>query len=147
MTKAFALAAKSAVVDEVQAMDFTIDGTEETLYIYPPKNAQLALIMSSMSDDAEGTEGIATFMSTFFGLLDEDSRPIIRRRLKDRQDPFDIPDVMEIIKWVISEAAERPTQSSSASTPSRTPTGSPSRAGARRVVSASSTSAPAEPAT
>lgn len=142
MTKAFALAAKTADIEDAQPLEFNLEGTEEALHIYPPKNAQLALIMASMSEDAEDDNSVALFIDTFFDMCDEATRSTLRKRLKSREDAFDIPDVMEIIKWAIEESTERPTQSPSASTPSRTPTGGPSRAGARRVASTSSTSLP-----
>jgi hypothetical protein len=93
-----------------------------------------------MSDYADDGEGVATFINTFFTLLDDDSRHALRRRLMDRQDEFGVEKMMEILMWAVEETAARPTKSSPASTASRATNGQRSTGGARRAGSTRSTS-------
>ena len=136
MTKAFTTAARREEPDA--PLEFTLD--DETYRMFAPKDGQLALVMASMSDYADDGEGVATFINTFFALLEEDTRHALRRRLMDREDTFGVEQMMEILMWAVEEAAARPTKSSSASTPSRATSGQRSTAGARRTGSTRSTS-------
>lgn len=138
MTKAFTTAARQDNQESDAPLEFTLD--DEQFHIYPPKEGQLALIMASMSDYAEDGEGVATFINTFFGLLDDDTRHALRRRLMDRDDDFGVEQMMEILMWATEEMAGRPTKSSPASTASRAANGQRSTGGARRTGSTRSTS-------
>lgn len=133
MTKAFVTAAREGNQEPDLPLEFVLD--DETYHIFKPKDGQLALVMASMSDYAEDGEGVATFINTFFGLLDDDTRHDLRRRLMDREDDFGVEAMMEILMWAIEEAADRPTKSSPASTASRTTSGTRSTGGARRTGS------------
>ena len=75
-------------------IEFTIDGEEFTAY--PPTPGQVAMLMVAQA--------------------------MFRRRLMDRDDPFDFYMVEEIVEGLIEEWSDRPTQPSSASSSSR-PTG------------------------
>jgi hypothetical protein len=139
MTKAFTTAARTAADEEQDApLEFTLD--DETYYIFPPKDGQLALVMAGMSEYADDGEGVSTFINTFFALLDEDTKHALRRRLMDRQDEFGVEKMMEILMWAVEEGAGRPTKSSPASTASRATNGQRSTGGARRAGSTRSTS-------
>lgn len=131
MTKAFTSAARQEEPDV--PLEFTLDG--ETYHIYPPKDGQLALVMASMSDYADDGEGVATFINTFFALLDDETNHALHRRLMDREDTFGVEQMMEILMWVVEESTDRPTKSSPASTASRTASGGRSTGGARRTGS------------
>lgn len=123
MSKSFAVAVKRADEEPVEALAFNVEGTDQELYIRPPKEGQIALVMSVMGGYAEGSDQVATVINVFMNMLDEDSAGVIKRRLLDTDDDFDLEDVMEILQWAVEEAAARPTQSSPASTPSRRSSG------------------------
>ncbi len=132
MSKSFALAAKRAAGDQVEdtSLPFNIEGTEQELYIRPPKEGQIALVMSVMGGLADGTEQVATVINVFMNMLDADSAQIIKRRLLDIDDEFDLEDVMAILEWAVEEAAARPTRSPSGSTGSQRSPGKSSTDGA-----------------
>jgi hypothetical protein len=145
VTKEFTTAAKAEEADEEKPLPFTLDGVELT--IWPPKAAQLALMTAATSEYTEDNEAVATFITTFFSLLDPDSARHLRGRMFDRTDSFEIQDVMDIMMWASEQVAGRPTEPSPGSTPSRQTSGPSSTAPARRKASRSSRSASTSSAT
>lgn len=126
MSKTFSLAAKRAANAEQEQesrLEFEIEGTEDKLYIRPPKEGQIALVMSVMGGYSEGSEQVATVINVFMNMLVEESAQVIKRRLLDMEDDFDLEDVMSILQWAVEQSAARPTKSPRGSTPSRTSTG------------------------
>jgi hypothetical protein len=123
MTKSFSVAARRANDQEAETMPFNVDGTDQELYIRTPKEGQIALVMSVMGGYAEGSDQVATVINVFMNMLTEESAGIIRRRLLDMDDEFDLENVMDILSWAVEEAAARPTKSSPASTSSRPTSG------------------------
>ncbi len=140
MGKSFHLAAERAVDGEVVTqLDFTVEGTEETLYAFLPSEGQLVLLTAA-AGAREATTQAAEFMDTFWSLLDERAAGILRARMLDPFDPFGLNDVMNIIAWLSEVAAARPTGSSGGSTRSPSSTGNRSTARARQRASTRSTS-------
>jgi hypothetical protein len=87
---------------------FTVDGDEWTAY--PPTGGQLALVMASMAEQADPADSIAGILNFLTSVLDEQSAKDYRRRLMDRDDPFDIEDVERIVEWLMEEWSARPTK-------------------------------------
>lgn len=140
MSKEFTLAVQEANGQVDEALPFTIQGDDTQLYAYLPSEGQLVLVMGAMSDLAEPQQQAATVLDTFWSLLDDHSRQVLRRRLADRHDSFGIGDILNIVEWLVEEAAARPTQSSLASMPSRATSGHLSTGGAQRRASTRSRS-------
>lgn len=140
MSKSFKIATDRALDAEVvERLDFTIDGTEETLYAYLPTSGQLVMLAAAVGA-RDMTRQSAEFMETFWSLLDEKSEGILRARMLDPYDPFDLSDIMNIIEWLSEEGSGRPTSPSSDSSPTRTATGTRSTARARQRASTRSSS-------
>ena len=139
MSKTFALAAAEATGLTEDALPFQMEGSDEQLYAYPPSEGQLVLLMGLIGDQ-EPQALAATVLDVFWQLLEPETATIVRRRLNDRSDSFGIANVMNIVQWLVEETAARPTQSSSASTPSRTTSGPRSTGTARKRASTRSTS-------
>jgi hypothetical protein len=148
MSKVFELAAKASEQEVIEPFEFTLEADPDTpLRIFPPKPAQMALLTAATSSNAEENETVGTFITTFFSMLDHDSARRLRARMFDREDPFDVEDLVKIMTWAAQEAAARPTQSSPDSSPSRTTNGQRSGASARRRASTRSRSASTSSAT
>jgi len=118
-----------------EPLKFVLDDSE---YIaYPPTPAQFAVFMSSQAESRESQDHVAGVIDFFDGLLEEEARRTFRRRLLDRDDPFDFDMVQEIMEWLVEEWAARPTKPSSDSPSSRTTTGPRSTAKRRSTASTS----------
>jgi hypothetical protein len=140
MAKSFRLAAERSVEGEtLEPLDFTVEGTEETLYAFPPSEGQLVLLTAA-AGARDATRQSAEFMDTFWSLLDEETTDILRSRMLDPGDTFGLTDVMHIIQWLSEEAAARPTESSGGSTLSPRSTGNRSTVRARARASTRSPS-------
>lgn len=121
-----------------EAIEFKVDG--ETLRAFPPSEGQFAMIASVMTDYARTSDQIAATINFVFGLLDDDSRVHLKRRLFDREDPFGTDEVMEIMDYLIEEWSGRPTERPSGSTSSPPSAGRRSTAHSRRKASTRSVS-------
>lgn len=124
MSKSFKVAADRAVdgVEVVERLDFTIDGTEETLWAYVPSAGQLVLLTAA-AGARDATRQSAEFMETFWSLVEPETGDILRARMLDARDPFGLPDVLNIIEWLAEESTGRPTRPSDDSSGSRTNSG------------------------
>lgn len=109
-TTAARRAAPSAI-EGAEPIEFNLDG--DVFTAYPPSPGQLALLISAQADSREVTESIAAVIDFLNGILDEDAQAVFRRRLLDREDPFDFDSVNEIVEGLIEEWSARPTQPSS----------------------------------
>jgi hypothetical protein len=148
MSKEFVVAAKAASGEAVKALPFHLaDDPDVELRIHPPKPAQMALLAAATSEMTAENETVATFITTFFSMLDVDSARYIRGRMFDREDSFDVEDLMGIMMWAAEEAAARPTESSPGSSPSPATSGPRSAGPARRRASTRSRSASTSSAT
>lgn len=105
---------------------FTIDDDEFTAY--PPTESQVAYMLASQARGRDVTDSIAGVIDFFDGILDDRAQEVFRRRLLDRDDPFDFAMVREIIEGLMEEWTARPTRPSRGSTTSRRSTGARSTA-------------------
>jgi len=114
--KEFVTALK-AVTEEDESIEFTLDG--HVITCYRPSAAQFAVAAASVSRHRPVEEKLAGIIDFFVEILDEDSRGYIEGRLLDRNDPFGLDEVDDIMGWMVEEWSARPTQSPTGSTPSR----------------------------
>lgn len=126
----------TAVVERIEGeeeegrLEFELDG--ETLVAYKPSEAQFALLMQAASRYTEKNEAVAGAMDFFHAVLETDSAAHIRHRLLNRDDAFGLPEVEEIIEWMVEEWTGRPFRKSSGSTSSPKSTGPASKRPSRR---------------
>jgi len=119
-------------------IEFVIDG--ETFTAYPPTPGQVAMLMVAQASNRGAEDNIAGIIDFLDGILEEDAQVTFRRRLMDRDDPFDFDMVEEIVEGLIEEWSDRPTQPSSASSSSRTTGGAKSTARPRSRAKTSASS-------
>lgn len=108
--KEFTTAAREApasALDGAEALQFTLDGKEMT--IYPPTPGQIALIMHAQTSGSTAS-AIASVIDFVDAVLDKDGSAYFRERLLSRDDDFDIENVQEILDWAMEEWAGRPTE-------------------------------------
>jgi hypothetical protein len=125
----FKTAARNAaptMFDNAEPIQFTIDGEEFTAY--PPSPGQLAMLVAAQADSRDVSESMAAIIDFLDGILDEDAQAMYRRRLMDRNDPFDFDTVNDIVEGLVEEWSARPTKSPSVSSSSRRTAGSRSTA-------------------
>lgn len=115
-----------------EPVTFTLDDFEYVAF--PPTPAQFAVFMSTQAESRDAADRVAGVIDFFDGLLEEDARRTFRKRLLDRDDPFDFEMVQEIMEWLVEEWSARPTQPSSDLPVSRTSTGRRSTAKPRSTV-------------
>lgn len=107
--------------ENAKPVTFTID--DDTFTAYPPTESQVAYMLSSQARGRDVTDSIAGVIDFFDGILDKHAQEVFRRRLLDREDPFDFAMVREIIEGLMEEWTARPTKPSRGSTSSRRSTG------------------------
>lgn len=108
---------KSASFDGAEPITFTLDGEEFTAY--PPTTGQMALMLSTQADSRDVATQVAGLIDFLDGILDEHGQETFRRRLLDRDDPFDFDDVNMILDGLVEEWTARPTNPPSGSSSSR----------------------------
>lgn len=122
-----------AAFDGAEPIPFKVDGEE--FMAYPPSPGQMAMLISAQAESRDVTESVAAIIDFLDGILDEDAQAMFRRRLLDRDDPFDFDTVNEIVEGLIEDWSARPTMSPSASSSSRKSAGSRSTAKPRSRAS------------
>jgi hypothetical protein len=135
--KEFATAARAATTDE-DAIEFKLDG--EVYRSLQPTPGQTVMIMTAFGDRTSINERVAGTIDFFFGLLDQPSAVALQHRLLDRNDPFELEQITEILSYLMEEWTGRPFTPPSGSTPSRVNGGQKSTASARRSESIRSVS-------
>jgi len=116
-------------------VEFKIDDHVATAYY--PGDGQFAVLMAMTDSRTTMQEQIAGVLNFFDSVLDEHTQIVIRRRLLDRTDPFDVFKVQDILMWLVSEWSGRPTKQPADYLPSQRSGG---RKSTRRTpVSSSST--------
>lgn len=113
-------------IEDAQPIEFVIDG--ETFTAYPPSPGQMAMLIAAQADSRDVSESMAAIIDFLDGILDEDAQAMYRKRLMDRNDPFDFDTVNEIVEGLVEEWSARPTKSPSVSSSSRRTAGSRSTA-------------------
>lgn len=102
---------------EDEGMEFSVDGV--LCHCYKPNDGQLAFLMATTGRHSNEQEQIAGIINFFVAVLDDQSHDFLVKKMLDRDDDFGILEVQEIMQWMVEEWTARPTQSPSASTPSR----------------------------
>lgn len=130
----FVTAARQApsALEGAEPIEFVVDG--ETFMAYPPTTGQLAMLVASQAKNREVPDTVAAVIDFLDGILDEHAQVVFRKRLMDRDDPFDFDTVNWIVENLIEEWGGRPTTSPSGSSPSRRSAGSRSTAKRRSPV-------------
>lgn len=113
-------------IEDAQPIEFAIDG--ETFTAYPPSPGQMAMLIAAQADSRDVSESMAAIIDFLDGILDEDAQAMYRKRLMDRNDPFDFDTVNDIVEGLVEEWSARPTKSPSVSSSSRRTAGSRSTA-------------------
>lgn len=91
-----------------KTISFELDGEE--FDFRPPKLAGIALdILQGESEEGQ-TAARAAFDWLSDGLPEEQSDRLVAR-LRDSDDPLDLPDLVEIIRWLVGKVAGRPSGS------------------------------------
>lgn len=141
MVKEFALALERELEDEPdELMPFQMAGDDTQLYALLPTEADVALAASAMSAYAEDGEKVVAILDLFWSLMEDATARHLRRRLRDRKDRFGVPDIMNVLEWIIEERTGRPTKPSSGSTASPPTTGARSTENSRPKASTRSRS-------
>lgn len=118
--KEFAVAAKAEDEDPEVVVPIKFKVGDQECLAYRPEAGQVAMMYSRMDDTLSSDgERIAAMIDFFMGLLDKDSRRVLSRRLMEREDPFEMETVSDIMDWLMEQWSGRPTTPSSASTRSR----------------------------
>lgn len=123
----FTTAVTEQVRDLEEAYHYQLDG--KPLIIFPPSAAQITMLIAATmnaDEDEPDREAIATVIQTFMGMLEEKSARLVRRRLLDPNDPFELTTIVDIVQQLAEDVVGRPTESPSASSPSRPATGTSS---------------------
>jgi len=91
---------------------FAIDEDE---YVFtPPKVATIATDLFDDLDSDDETRATSSARAAFDWLsngLPEKQAERIKTRLKDPDDDLDLPDIVEVIKWLLGKVSGRPTTS------------------------------------
>lgn len=127
--------------NEDDAFHYQLDG--KPLIIFAPSAAQLTLLIAATmnaDDDDPDPSTIGTVIQAFMGMLEEKSARMVRRRLLDPNDPFELDNIVAIVEQLAEDAGARPTELPSASSPSRPATGTSSTAISRPRASTRSRS-------
>ncbi len=122
--------------DEGQTMK--LDGRELTYY--KPAEGQFMVFMASTSRHSSTQEQIAAVVNFFVELFDKDSQAHLVERLLDREDPFGIEQINNILDALAEDWSGRPTQPSTASTRSRKSGGRKSTPSTPQLISSDSQS-------
>jgi hypothetical protein len=129
--KEFSTAAKFEA-EEAEAEEFIEFKLDDGVYrAYRPTTGQTAVMMSSLADYTTITERVAGTIDYFFGMLDADSSATLTRRLMDREDPFELAQINEIMSYLVEQWTGRPITPPSVSSRSRVNGGRRSTASAR----------------
>lgn len=102
---------------EEGALEFDLDG--RIIHIHRPSDGQLGMVIAGIGPGRKLDQKIAHAINFFVGLVDDEDYDHVVGRLMDRKDPFNLPQVEEIIKWLVEEWTGNPTRPPSGSTPSR----------------------------
>lgn len=125
--------------DRDEGQVFKVDGVE--CRCFKPEDGQLAILMASVSRSQNWQTQVAGIINFFVEVLDDDSHQYIVSRLMDRDDPFGLDEVKDIMEWMVEDWTGRPIQPPSVSTRSQANGGRKSTQRTRK--STSSASAPA----
>jgi hypothetical protein len=101
-------AVPESAFEDAEPIEFDIDG--EPFIAYPPTGGQLALVMASAGKHSKTVDRVVATIDFLDSLLDEEGQERIRERLMDRNDPFDLEQVEDILDYLVKEWSARPTK-------------------------------------
>lgn len=134
--KSFTTSGKSVEANQTpigEPVEIELDDRKITFI--PPTTGQWAVTMAGSSDPESPAEMIATQINFFFSMLDDEDVSYFRHRLFDREDPFDVDNIAEIIEYLMEEWTARPTKQPSDYLPSQSNGGKKSTARRPHAVS------------
>jgi hypothetical protein len=88
--------------------EVTVEKREVTAH--PPRDGQVAMMMARMGRHSSTSDKIAGIIDFFVDILDDEDHQYVVGRLMDRNDPFGIADVTDIMGYLVEEWAARPTR-------------------------------------
>jgi len=91
-----------------------------------PSPGQVAYLTASIHKRAPLDRQIAGAINFCMAIMDEPTAAYLSDRLLDSEDPFELPEIQDIIEYLIEEWSGRPTQQSPGSAPQAATTGSTS---------------------
>jgi hypothetical protein len=130
MTKSFTTAVRERTEAEIGDdgepieegfLEFDLDG--EPMEAHKPEPEQFALLMHAAGTYTSTADSVAGFLDFFFNVMDAKYAQHIRYRLLDRKDDFGLPEVEEIVSWMVEEWTGHPMKRRSGSTRSPKSTG------------------------
>lgn len=109
------------------AVTIKVDGFEVTFS--PCTESQMAMLMASASATGNTMESVADTINFFFSLIDDRDQFVhMKHRLFDKEDPFSVPELTDILLYLVEEWSARPTKQPSDFTPSQRSAGRKSTA-------------------
>lgn len=115
-----------------------LDGRELTYY--KPVEGQYMVFMASTGRHASQNDTVAAVVNFFVELFDKDSQSYLVARLLDRDDPFGIEQINEMLDAMAEDWTGRPTKPSTASSRSQRNGGRKSTPSTRKLTSSDSLS-------
>ncbi len=103
--------------DSEEGSPLSLDG--ETYTYFKPSDGQLAIYMAQVGRHSNVMQQVGATVDLFIELFDEESKAKLVSRLMDREDPFGVEMVKEIMSAMVEEWGGRPTKPSTVSTRSR----------------------------
>lgn len=119
-------------------VDFKVDGV--VCKARRPSPGQVAYLTASMHRHAPIQQQISGAINFCIAIMDDDTAAYLSDKLLDGSDPFDIPQIQDIIEYLMEEwSGGRPTEQSSGSSQPEDTSG-PSSTPSLQAVGTSSTS-------
>lgn len=121
--KQFTTAAKSVEGKTETASPVELEFEERKITFNGPSESQIAMLLVGSSDTVSGNQALSTTINFFFSLLEDDDQRYFKVRLLDRDDPFDVEDIVAMLNYLMEEWSATPTKPASDSTSSPPKTG------------------------
>ena len=103
--------------DRDQGQEVMLDG--HLLRIFKPTDGQYMIYIAETGRHASSEQRVAAAVNFFMGLFEEADQAYLADRLLDRNDPFGMKKIEEIVGAVTEDWSGRPTEPSSGSASSR----------------------------
>jgi hypothetical protein len=96
----------------------------DTMEAKRPSEERIFLFVAALGgEDVNFADEAAAILSLFRDVLRAQDYAVLRERLGDENDEVDLTMLREVMEWLVAQWADFPTQPSSDSSPSPTPTG------------------------
>jgi hypothetical protein len=141
MTKSFTTAVRERTEEEEAEeaeglLEFDIDG--EPMEAHRPSPEQFALLMHAAGTYTSTKDAIAGFIDFIWSTMDRQYAQHLRNRLLDKDDDFGLPEIEDIVSWMVEEWTGHPMKRRSGSTSSPKSTGPRSTTRSRKSTSSAS---------